>query len=324
MMRSICIVIRSTRVVATAWLKQSMVAKSSLRLIDEELAGDPQLRKRLQLYGTVVPVVACDVYCQLLGRKPTIEERRMATDGSILAAIIDNITDTEQVGASQILGLTQNEPSSQLQHLAKKFLLRLNESAHRHGVEWNHVAAKIIDEQNASKALINDDPWRHTYQKGGLSMLLARCFLQNPVSGAEKDMAMLYGALFQLLDDVFDVWEDTHNGEATVPVALADMFDTERFYLGKLAEFHDLVKKTTYTERGKRRFIQTSNFIFAWGMVALRQFKKVQGSNNFLDVKQLERKELICDMAKLHNNILIVKYTYLINARLTSMGTVAS
>jgi hypothetical protein len=122
---------------------------------------------------------------------------------------------------------------------------------------------------------------------------------------------VLYPAagLMQLTNDVFDVWKDAHNGVYTLPNQYRNFDRLQQLFLAETAKINQILWQLPYPVKAIQNFAITLHSLHAMGWLSLQQLKNVTvGITSFEELKQLSRKELVCDMDSFPQQIKWLRY----------------
>ncbi len=139
--------------------------------------------------------------------------------------------------------------------------------------------------------------WDITAEKGRLTNRLFLHFLHHRPDANEEAFAMQAGVTLQLLDDLFDLYEDLQDNIRTPVTTAKDLDELEALYI-------EQAKKTIHLLRaigGKhiKRAEAAVGFIFARGTIAIDQYRHFcHSTNQAFPPSVYQRKDLIVDMEK--------------------------
>ncbi len=124
----------------------------------------------------------------------------------------------------------------------------------------------------------------------------------------ERQFHILYnfGVLLQHIDDVLDIYEDTHEGIRTVADTLA-IEEFEQFFMQKVNTFLAQLKSINASEN----CVTTSIICLSIGLVQINNIKRLAVRPGF-SYDSAQRAEMICDMRKWKN----IKMHYLLSYNL--------
>ena len=148
-----------------------------------------------------------------------------------------------------------------------------------------------------------------TLSKGGSSFIFYRLCMRHPLGPEEEKLIYHLGGLMQLGNDIFDVWEDFQEGILTAATQCNNISDLRKIFLDDLRKVYELALFTPYPRKQKYRFLQIITLALSRVFVCLDQFEALQISKeNTFNIKNYERKQLICDMQKPVNQLKAIKF----------------
>lgn len=119
------------------------------------------------------------------------------------------------------------------------------------------------------------------------------------------------GTLIQLTNDLYDIYKDLQDNITTLPNQMKDAYAFEQFFIEQIQFMKTLIRQLPYSHKSKKEFSISMAGIYSFGLIAIDQLKKIQGSNDYLPgLKTLPRKKLIIDMEKVSNLAKWFKFTY--------------
>lgn len=279
-------------------------------------------KNRLQQYVQVHSLMNFFL-CDLANREMTQEELNATVYLCVCGPLFDDFFDEENINSASIATLL-NAPST---------LKVKSPNAQLFVYLWNETqllvqdpdglrlaATELFKAQAKSKKLksgslnklqlkdIADD-------KGGVSALLFRSILSHECTAGEKEAVYALGALGQLMDDIFDFWEDHSTGIQTLVVdAIPDFKPIAQYFAFKNDQFKTHVKRLKYKEFNKQLFLREMHLMSAGGELCCDQFLKAQKINGgrFIPT-EIGRQPLICDMESTRNRVKML-FSALVNA----------
>jgi hypothetical protein len=169
-----------------------------------------------------------------------------------------------------------------------------------------------LQQQNPDISL--DKMRRITFDKGGSAMLLCRSIMDHPMKENEEEMVLQLGALVQLTNDIFDVWEDYLKGIKTMADGISDFDSFVTEYQGLIISLLQKPERCDYKKANFRKFHGLVMLILSRGLVCIDHLKTAQKENKGIFYPgSMSRKQLVCDMEKTSNFLKSLKYsnTYL-------------
>lgn len=255
--------------------------------------------QRLFYYALQLPVMLGDSLSILRGKKLTQDERYRLTLLCAFTPLLDDWFDEEKLEVSIITDRIFHpelfQPQNIRESLAKDLLTALHVATPK-AIEWQMVAEKLLFAQDLRRSF-SQEIRQSTQMMGGYSVLLARMMLQPLPDEKETKAILQLGFGVQLLDDIFDVYEDSREQLATMPVNCKHIRLLKKDYLDIMATIQIDFEASGFKSNDIRRFLAFWWSFFARAMVSLDQLEQVEKKHgaNFTPLLY-ERKELICDM----------------------------
>jgi hypothetical protein len=265
-------------------------------------ALDEVTKKRIHFY-TAQSAITNHWFCMLRGKKPTPHEIENALLLGAFTPIADDLMDESGQTFEQ---LENQESKATTAHILFRYLLerlkplRDTNPAARYFTKAHHA-------QNQSLLQLQKEPLdldileRITFDKGGYYTTLYRFVLNHPAQPGEEAAIYNLGAMLQLLNDLFDVHKDYHNGVQTLVTRTANIHAVAEKLKALEAQFRHQFCALNYPQKNKKRAYRAIMAIVARGHVALAHYKKLQGTAQQLNIGAYPRKALIVDMEKLGN-----------------------
>ena len=169
--------------------------------------------------------------------------------------------------------------------------------------------AQVESKNQKSEGINHPEINNITLNKGGVSTLLFRSIFNEVLSGQEKQLMFKLGGLFQLENDIFDVYKDYTDGIKTLVTTEKNIKNLRDIYLNLVEEVFNLVHQTNYLTTNKATFKRIIYLVFCRGLVCLDMLEKNQeATENVFNLGEYKRNELICDMEKPMNIIKLIHY----------------
>ncbi|TAD85067.1 MAG: hypothetical protein EAY75_11990 [Bacteroidetes bacterium] len=266
------------------------------------------LRKKIELYYCLGIPLTCAVYNQLYHPQLTPTERQNAVLAAIATPLIDDFTDqkimnTEQI--SQLILNPQNFTATTMpQAIVKDVLLHLTAhttqpqqalQALNFALEAQLASQKQADANTPPSALL-----QLSLQKGAWSHVVFHHLITTAPSPQLTILLQHMGGLLQLSNDFFDVYKDHQEGIFTIANTCTNYTELINYYQQECKQFCLQARRLPYPKPQLERFVLFMSLIMARGIVALRQFQKLQHAQGggLLQYAQLSRQQLIVDMEK--------------------------
>jgi hypothetical protein len=266
------------------------------------------------LYGTAL-IGECYA---LLRQKPlSITERKRLSWLGVLTPLLDEFFDNPGLTDTGVPALMEAPekagnpgPEAGLAVEAWKVLLDIAPApdAMRERA-WSVFRSQQESHLQKDPASSEAELYRATFEKGGQAALLFREMLDNAMVEGEREAVFQLGGLIQLLDDLFDLFEDRQNGIRTL---VSEMQSAEALSQQVKREIRETFRRfgqLSYSPQGIRAFFYALLLICSRGYVATRHFRKVaKNKDGPLRLENWSRAELVCDMEKGSNILLNIRY----------------
>lgn len=275
-------------------------------------------RKIAVSYGIYKSMV-CDAFTQLHGRYLTPGEQQRFIYYFICSSLFDDFTDYELISPEQLYAISFQPDRYQATTFDEKVFLyshQLLRDFVRDKSLYDEVSRTLFHAQMRSKEQYNsvltpEEIQQITFEKGGNSVLLCSFYLD--YNADEHTYACWYkiGTLIQLTNDLYDIHKDLQDNISTLPDQMTDAHAFEAFFASIIDEMKALIKKLPCSLRKQQEFSLSMAGIYAFGLIAIDQLKKIQGRASQLpDLKKLPRKDLIIDMEKIKNLAKWFRFVY--------------
>ena len=298
-------------------LYQRRFIKNQLgKLFSEAQTADRTIKasdvKRMQNYALLTATVLGENYATLRGQPLSESERITQTYLGALTPLFDDYFDQESQKENPVKAMMDDPFGFPAKKEREKLFCKLLQQIHRtmpgreaifqtaHEVFRTQKESLKQLEKTTDRAAI----WQVSLDKGGQAALLFRQVMDNPLKPEEEHAIWQWGAVIQLLDDTFDIYEDFKAGIRTVATTSQDMEVYAKEVTQHIDELVRLFRALPYPDARVQKALNKMMFIVCWAWVALEQFQKLQRKNGPpFKLNQFQRKELICDMAKLSNQL---------------------
>jgi hypothetical protein len=261
--------------------------------------------KRITKYWQLALNIICDNLYTLTGKKLTNEEHKRIILLSVFGPLFDDLFDDNILDQQQIESLVADPaaytPANKTDQLVKVLYLELLRLTPRREQFIAHLQAVSHWQRESLKQLTNslteEELLKITYNKSYFAVLLFCAVLDHYPEPKILDILYPAAGLMQLTNDAFDVWKDVHNGVYTLPNQYRDFDRLQELFLTETAKINHILSQLPYSAKAKENFAITIHSLHAMGWMSLEQLKHVTaGITSFEELKQLSRKELVCDM----------------------------
>lgn len=269
-----------------------------------------QRNKILNYYGLFITSFLCSSYKRLYGLELTDEERKRATLFGILTPVGDDLFDIDKLDIEKIREITFHPETYQAStfssHIAKEIQTFLLQTV-PYKAAYIEASKNVLDIQietikQTKPNLLKEETERITYTKGAVSVIIYHQILDQIATPQMLEVLFYIGSLFQLGNDIFDLYKDVRDNIYTLVNTCEDYSPFRKKFIERVREQNNRIMALPYPEKNKREFCIVMNTINARSVVALDQFMRQQKKNRGkMDWWQLQRKDMIVDMEKPKN-----------------------
>ncbi|MFN0203577.1 MAG: class 1 isoprenoid biosynthesis enzyme [Bacteroidia bacterium] len=279
-------------------------------LLQSDATFSEKYVRRMGYYAQFVPAVSGANYAILLGRKMTHTERLAMTELAAAAPIFDDYFDEEDLNLKTLSNMIENPESFQAKNTLEKVLVQLLiriKAKIPNFPFFMEVCQKVFAAQLASKQqqqgnLSYEEIRKITYDKGGYSTLLFKSVMAHEPIQGEHEAIYHFGGLVQLVDDIFDVYEDTKNGIQTLATKEKSIQKVTQDFEADVMTLCKMFQALSLRPAAVRQFLHLQLFFLTRTFVCLEQFEKLQAAaGGIFEPKNYPRKALICDMETWEN-----------------------
>lgn len=272
--------------------------------------------RRMSYYAYFVPAVAAANYSILLNRKLSSTERITMTRLAAAAPIFDDYFDAEVLQYDRLSKMIAAPEAfvatSTLESILVDLLILIKQSVPNFSF-FMKVCQSVFDAQIASKKQKNGqlhatEIRKITYDKGGYSTLLFKSVMAHEPIKGENEAIYHFGGLVQLVDDIFDMYEDAKENIQTLATMETQISSLTKAFTNDLLHLCTIFHSLGLAPKAVQQFLYLQLFFFTRTFVCLQQFGALQPTNTPFLVKKFNRKSLICDMEKWKNIRLWIQY----------------
>lgn len=253
----------------------------------------------------------------LRGKKANKNETHRAVFLGALTPLIDDLTDKKNLISAEITKIISQKlnPKDEIEIQLAKYLYqdlsKFDNSYFKKYIQQTYQAQEKSMIQSNIQQVDNQQLLKITKDKGASATLLYRSFMENPFLENEEKAFETLGFIFQLMNDMFDVYKDYHNKNQTTFTNNADIHENKKHFYQLVENFILEIQSTNYKKADLQDFTIIVSTIIGRGMVCINQLTNLQDNNyGKFEIKQFSRKQLVCDMEKFSNIILSLKYSY--------------
>ena len=280
---------------------------------------EPEQRgKILHYYGLFITSFLCSSYKRLYGLPLTDGERKRATLFGVLTPVGDDLFDVDKLSIDDIRTITftpdQYQPVTFSGWVAKQIQTFLLQDV-PFTKEYLEASKNVLDIQvetikQTKPTLSRGETERITHTKGAVSVIIYHQCL-DVVANQQMLEALFYvGSLYQLGNDIFDLYKDLRDNIYTLVNTCADFIEFRQTFVERIKAQNRRIMALPYKHKHKKEFCIIINTINARSMVALDQFVRLQKKmgGKKIDWWKLARKDMIVDMEKKINMLRWLNY----------------
>lgn len=278
--------------------------------------------KILKYYGLFITSFLCSSYKRLYGQTLTAEERKRATLFGILTPVGDDLFDIDKLSPADIYTITfkpQDHTATTFSAgVAKEIQTYLLEHV-PHKKEYLEASKNVLEIQvetikQTKPSITREDMQRITFTKGAVSVIIYHQCLDDTASGQMLDVLFYVGSLYQVGNDIFDLYKDVRDNIYTLVNTCDDFLAFRQMFIDRVKAQNRRIMALPYKEKDKKEFCVIMNTINARSMVAIDQFIRLQKKMGGKKINwwQLERKDMIVDMELKVNLLRWLKYIRLL------------
>ncbi len=280
---------------------------------------DEQKQKICNYYGLFIPTILCSSYKKLQGKRLTDAERKRATLFGILTPVGDDLFDEDKLDIDSIRSITFDPEnyrattfSAQVAKEIQTFLLQdvPNKQAYLESAK-NVLDIQIETFKQTDPAISRQQLEYITYTKGADSVIIYHQCLDEVADEKMKEALFLIGSLYQLGNDIFDLYKDVRDNIYTLANTCDDYSLLRKAFLERIKLQNQKIMELPYTDKHKTAFCFVMNTINAKSVVALDQLVRMQKkAGKKINWQLLQRKDMIVDIEKPRNFLKWLYYAY--------------
>ncbi len=280
---------------------------------------EEQKKKILHYYGLFITAFLCSSYTKLYGRSLTDSERKRATLFGILTPVGDDLFDVDKLDMESIRSITydpQNHTATTFSANVAKEIQTFLLADVPHKEAYLKAAKNVLDIQietarQTNPAISVQDLEHITHTKGAVSVIIYHQCLDDVADEQMKQVLFCIGSLYQLGNDIFDLYKDVSDHIYTLVNTCDDFTKLRNNFLARVRLQNQKIMALPYAKKNKKEFCFVMNTINARSVVALDQFVRMQEkAGKKINWQQLQRKDMIVDMEKPRNFLKWLWYAY--------------
>ncbi|MGI8952731.1 MAG: hypothetical protein ACR2FN_14240 [Chitinophagaceae bacterium] len=281
--------------------------------------SEEQKKKILNYYGLFITSFLCSSYKRLYGKKLSADERKRATLFGILTPVGDDLFDIDKLNIENIRHITYEPETYNATTFSAKVAKEIQTFELQnvpHKKEYLQASKNVLEIQidtiKQTNALIDKKELeRITYTKGAVSVIIYHQSLDEIAGEQMLEVLLLIGSLFQLGNDIFDLYKDVRDNIYTLINTCDNYVVFKENFLERVRLQNKKIMSLPYAKKNKKEFCIVMNTINARSVVALDQFIRLQKKmDKRIDWWKLERKNMIVDMEKPKNFLKWFYYIY--------------
>ncbi len=286
------------------------------RLTNDGSISKEDFKKITQYYGLGVPAILGTAFCRLHNTKFGNKERLVMTYLGGISGLLDDLFDDPEKEWHHlekfILSPENLEPNNNLEAVLKKLYLKgLENTKNSEALKKQALLVFKTEKQSIQQqsSIGHSKIKELTFLKGGHSFIYYRLCLNAPLHIPERKMIYQVGALMQMGNDIFDVWEDCQQGIQTLATIEKDIKLLRRSFNSELDLAVNYAYACEFKEKQIEQFLKLTLFGLSRVFVCLDQLEKLQNTTNgVFEPHSYSRKQLICDMESPKNKKAALKY----------------
>jgi hypothetical protein len=287
------------------------------KLSNDQSLDEVDFKKMTDYYGLAVPVMIGESFCKLRGKKMAEKERLALTYLGGLTGLFDDFFDRKDMPENYIKSLLMQPEEMKGENSNEKLILKLYQKSLLNSSNPERLTSyslKIFKAQVLSKKQLGSEVSVNeikdiTLQKGGHSVLFYLCSFKEEISEPEKKLFYKLGGIWQIENDILDVYKDFKAGIKTMVTTETCINNLRTIYIRQVDQLVLLVKQTDFPVSNKKRFLESIILFISIGFVALNVLEKNEKkTNNMFRLEEYKRKDLICDLEKPVNILKTIHY----------------
>jgi hypothetical protein len=284
-----------------------------LNELEKKYRGHFQPEQRVKIlnyYGLFITSFLCSSYKRLYGETLDYNERKRATLFGILTPVGDDLFDVDKLDIESIRTITYHPENftatTFAAHVAKEIQSYLLQNV-PHRTEYLQASKNVLEIQvetvkQTDSNISKEEMERITYTKGAVSVIIYHECLNYVADMQMKEVLFLIGSLYQLGNDIFDLYKDVRDNIYTLINTCDDFVLFKYKFIERVQLQNQKIMELPGTEKNKKEFCIVMNTINARSVVALDQFIRLQKKmRHKIDWWKLQRKDMIVDMEKPRN-----------------------
>ena len=238
-------------------------------------------KRRMNDYALRSTWIMGEGFAILRGQRLTNAERNRYTMLGFAAPHLDDLSDQEDINTQQLKALVTIPDQFFTFHQAELLCSDLLKTCYQDLSKpqdtrqiINRLFEAQLESRNQSDTFIKEPELRHiTKIKGGLSVQLFHSLLDHEKTQLEVEMSMQLGFVIQLLDDLFDAFNDL--GECVYTLAnTKDMNDFFAIFQTEWQLLKEMTHRTAYPKSNSRKALTWWYFFISTAFMYIGQMKR--------------------------------------------------
>ncbi len=285
-------------------------------LTNDGSLDEKDFKKIRNYYALFVVAIVGENYCRLRGKEMTERERKILSYQGALTGLYDDFFDCENRDNTQVKEMMNTPFNFIPSNSTEKLFLTFLQQVHRNLEDkpsfdkiFNEIYTIQVESKKQLNSLLTAAQLKQiSEKKGGWSHLFYRITLSNSLEKEEQTALYELGSLLQQVNDIFDVWKDLQSGISTFVTTANDIYTLKADFELQMKKVQQLLSNLPYKTKHKKACFFQFMILIGMGIVALNQYIELQNKNNGrFEAANFTRKQLVCDMQKKSNLLILMK-----------------
>lgn len=300
---------------------QTRKAYEALQAIETQFQGhfQPTTRNEIAIAHGIFQPMVVEPFCRLQGKQASSNHVLRQIHYFCCSSLFDDLIDTSSLTEPQLHHLMFGAGAQAHDPFEVRVLVHFHESLRdfvRRKDAYKQVTTDLFQAQIKSR--YQQDPHLDrseleaiTFTKGGLSTLLCAFYMDEDPSEPAFTCWRIIGRVIQLIDDMFDLEQDLMEGSQTLVTRMLRVEELETVFLEQVTAMKRAISQLPVSSARKQRFSLSMAGIYAFGMVGLNHFSRLQGTHETLPSwNSLGHADFVIDMEKPANIWRWIRYVY--------------
>lgn len=286
------------------------------------ISESEKLLKKCSLYAVNIPARLGEAYCVLRGSEMSDKERDSLSCMGGLTGLFDDLFDENKLSDAEIAELLKTKKNkanstgefSLLIYLYSRLEKNIDDITRLASLIEQVFSAQIQSRRQQAENLSLEELDPIIAEKGGVSLLFYRIAFANVAFANERELIYQLGAIGQIVNDVFDVYEDTVSGIKTTINQSGDIKQFQAGFDEKVKQLVATVRNSGYAERNIQKFLRIVLLILSGAYLCMENYLQLQQTTEgVFRPERYTRKQLICDMEKPENIFRLIEISTQLN-----------